>query len=488
MSIQYLLIDSHIVDSDEESILHGRFIPYGLSILDNALREAGYNGKLLLEKEEYKGVVASAKQKDEQIKLVGIGSSTLTRFDAKAKIEECRARFPESVIVAGGPHFGNCAEDALQNIPELDIVVRGEGEEVIIDLMRYAEKKMGIDAISGISYRNGVGDIVSQGPKLVVEKLSSLRFMEKFYSIEQFNGNPLSAFMPIPSMNILAGRGCPYGCIFCSVNRTKNRVYTVKEIVDIIEETTAKYGIKGVKFQDDALTLNEAYIASLCDEIKKRNLEIFWWCDSRANINLELLEKMYSAGCRYISVGLETGSPKIQKIVGKNISNEQIASFSQKCREVGILPYIFLMASFPDETPADLEMTVQIAKDLCKKHKAIAGGMGAAVIVPGTQLERIAKERGILPADFSWHKPYHNPTNLLYDVTPTMPLYIEGISPEVFSEARRKMLANYADSLPLELFLKNAVENLVRKDISWSEKVALGSFVLKTKLKSFLTA
>jgi len=487
MNIEYVLIDSHFENETDESLLHGRFIPYGLAVLDNVLKTAGYQGLLLLNKEEYNRFVNSANQQKQSIKLIGISSTTVTRFDAKAKIEECRANFPRSIIVAGGHHFGNCAEDALTNIPQLDIVVRGEGDEVIIDLMRYACGSLAIHEINGISYRDEDGTVVSRGPKLVVENLPSIEFVEKFYSMEQFVQNPLSSDMPIPSMNILAGRGCPYNCIFCSVNRTKDRRYPVEDIVNMIEKTTRKYSIRGVKFYDDALTLSNSYVRALCNEIIKRRLDIIWFCDSRANINLDLLPLMHSAGCRYISVGLETGSPKIQKVVGKNITNEQVMQFAIKCHEVGISTYIFLMASFPDETPDDLERTIDIARDLSKKGKAIAGSMGAATILPGTQLEKIAKQRGILAADFSWHKPFYDELNLQYDVSPTMPLYREGISPGVYQEAKRKMLANYANSLSLGIFVKNAIENILRRDISWAEKMAIGSNIFKAKVKSFLS-
>jgi radical SAM superfamily enzyme YgiQ (UPF0313 family) len=485
MSTEYVLIDSHFDNEKDESLLHGRFIPYGLAILDNALRTAGYHGLLLLDKDEYNAFIHSEIRPRENIKLIGISSSTITRFDAKRKIEECRIRFPKSIIVAGGHHFGNCAEDALMNIPQLDIVVRGEGDEVIIDLIRYACGSMEIGAINGISYRDQNGAIVSRGPKLVVENLPNLEFIEKFYSMEQFIQNPLSPDMPIPSMNILAGRGCPYNCIFCGVNRTKDRRYPVEDIVNIIEKTTGKYKIRGVKFYDDALTLKDSHVRALCNEIIKRKLDIVWFCDSRANIDLDLLPLMRSAGCRYISVGLETGSPKIQKVVKKNITNEQVMQFAIKCHEVGISTYIFLMTSFPDETPEDLELTIDIAKNLSKIGKAIAGSMGAAVILPGTQLEMIARQRGILPADFSWHKPFHESRNLQYDVSPTMPLYREGISPEAYKYAKRKMLANYANSLSLRVFFKNVIENIQRRDISWTEKMAIGNHIIKAKLNSF---
>lgn len=484
LNVQYLLIDSQIENENDVSTPHGRFIPYGLTILNEALKSNSYKGRLLLEQEEYEAYINSCGDQGNNIKLIGIGSSTITRFDAKRKIEQCRNKYPHSIIVAGGNHFGNCAEDALSHIPQLDIVVRGEADEVIVQLMKYAFGEMELKSISGISYRDNNGTIISSGPRLVVEKLPDISFIEQFYSMDRFINNPLSADMPIPAMNILAGRGCPYNCIFCSVNRTKNRRYQVDDIVNIIERTIKKYGIKGVKFYDDALTLNDLYTESLCNELMKRKLDILWWCDSRANINLDLLPLMYSAGCRYISVGLETGSPRIQKIVGKNITNDQIMNFTEKCNEAGISTYVFLMASFPDETPQDLEMTIDIARDLSRKCRSIAGSMGAAVILPGTQLETIARQRGILANNFSWHEPYYEPLNIQYDVSPIMPLYREGISPEIFKKAKQKMLANYANSLDCKTFIRNAIENVMRYDISWEEKFAVATQIIKGKIKS----
>lgn len=486
MTLKFALIDSHI-ESSEESLLHGKFIPYGLNFLYNALKNSGYEGSLVLEPHEYKDFIEHSGEIRRTLRMIGISCATLTRFDAKSKIEECREKFPDSIIIAGGPHFGNSAEEALEYIPELDVVVRGEGDEVIIDLMKYSETLVGIKKIKGITYRDTENQVVSNGPKLIVDDLPDIRFIKNTYSEAMFNENPLHPDMPIPSMNVLAGRGCPYNCIFCSVNRTKSRMYPVKDIVDLIEDTVKKYKIKGVKFYDDSLTLNAKYVYSLCAEIKKRDLEIYWFCDSRANIDLDLLPEMYSAGCRFIAVGLETGSPKIQDVIKKKISNEMLIEFAQKCKAVGISTYIFMMASLPDETPADLEMTVDVAKLLSKKCKAVAGSMGATVIVPGSQIETIAKERGVLPSDFSWYKPYYNPINLEYELPPTLPMYIEHITPELYRDAKRKMLANYADSLGFKKLILSSYKNLLRTDISFYEKMRMGWHVFIAKLGSLFS-
>lgn len=481
MALDFLLIDSQIQAAKDISHLHGEFVPYGLSILYNSLTEAGFSGQLILNDNEYNKVLNASSDELKFIKLIGIGATTITRFDARQKIIACRKRFPGSLIVAGGPHFGNCAEDAINNIPELDVVVRGEADEVIVDLIKLALGQKKITDISGITCRSSSGAAVSQGPKIVVDTLPSIRFIEKFFSRESFDANTLSPFNPLPSMNMLVGRGCPYACIFCGVNKIKNRTYPVAEIVDLIEKTTRAYGIKGVKFYDDSMTINEKFVREFCNEILKRKIEIYWFCDSRANIDLDLLQLMYKAGCRFIAVGLESGSPKIQKTIKKYITNEQVVEFANTCRKVGIRVYVFLMVSFPDETPEDLAMTVDIARKLSQKSKAIAGSFGAAVILPGTELETIAKEKGLLPEEFSWFSEYYEPDNINYDVSPIMPLYKEYITTSMYRQAKADMWANYATSLSLHRFIINSVENLLRGDLTLKDKFSLGLKVFKNK-------
>ncbi|MBI4964996.1 MAG: B12-binding domain-containing radical SAM protein [Desulfomonile tiedjei] len=479
--MDYILIDAQ-PSTEDASSGHGWFVPYGLAILAQELNRNGYTGKVLLDRTEYQSFISQASGRSAP-KMIGVSASSWSRFDAIDKIKECRGLFPDALIVAGGFHFGSCAEDSIRNIPELDVVVRGDGEEVIVALMQHALNKTGLGETKGITYRGGNGQPIEQGANAVVKNLPDLGFLDQFFTKQAFEANPLHPDMPIPSMNVLAGRGCPHNCIFCSVGRTKYRPYPPEQVVDLISRVTSSYGIKGVKFWDDSLTIRKSHVIELCEGIKRRGLEIFWFCDSRADIDLDLIPLMHSAGCRFISVGLESGSPTIQKIVDKKISNEDILKFAAKCHEVGIRPFIFLIAGFPDEGPDELEMTIEIAKELSQKYRARAGSMGILTILPGTRLEQIARERGLLPATFSWARPYNNPENSEYGQSPLMPIYNEGLSAQMLREANRIIQANYASSMSPAEFAKSVLENLCRRDLSLLEKIAIGKKVFVSKVK-----
>ncbi len=478
--MDYLLLDTFFENESQESSGHGKFLPYSLCILDQELKRNRFLGRIVINIKELHEVFES----DIMPKLVGITCSSFTRFEAIKNIEQARKKWPAALIVAGGPHFSWCAEDSIRHIPGLDVVVRGEGEEIIVRLMQSAKGESDYKTFSGITFRGSDGHPVSQGERLVCSNLPDLSFMDQLYSAEMFKNNPLNPDMPIPSMNICAGRGCPYNCIFCSVNRTRNRMYPVNKVVDKIEEITRKFNIRGVKFWDDSLTIDENYVESLCDEILKRRLDIRWFCDSRANINLDLLERMWAAGCRFISVGLETGSPKIQKNIGKAINNDMIRKFAERCQKVGISCYVFIMGSLPDETLEDLEMTIDICRELSQKYGAIAAGLGLTVVFPGTQLERIARERGIIPADFSWSLPYQDPHAQEYQCEfDKLPIYVEGIPAAYFLEARKRSQANYTLSFGPQKFIKKSIRFLLDKKIPLKEKFLTGKRVFLALLK-----
>jgi len=482
--MDYILIDAPMTFEDRSENF-GYFIPYNLYILDYNLRYAGYKGRLLIDDNEVNDFFSD---KNKQVpSLIGISSTTYSRFNAIKIIKKAKVCFPNSKVITGGVHFGNCPEDAIKQIPEIDIVVRGEGDEVIIDLMKNALGEIPLDKINGITYRDKEGCIVSLGNRLIVESIGDVSFMDQNFQKEYFETNWLHKRMKIPALNVLTGRGCPHKCIFCSVAGIKNRKYSVKSVVDFIEKIVNKFGIKGIRFEDDSLTMDSSYIVNICDEIRKRNLNIIWYCQSRANIDLQILRDMYEGGCRFISVGLESASPKIQKILGKNISNEHVLQFAQRCSEVGINCYVYTIASLPEETPDDLQMTIDFAQSLRKKYGTGVGRMMVATIYPGTKLENIAIEKGILQSNFSWNKSYYNKINTEYDQVPYIPIYIEHITPEIYKKASKAMRVNYALSLSVIDLMKVSYEQLfIKKDISLKKKLHIGFTIIAKKMKNLI--
>jgi len=209
----------------------------------------------------------------------------------------------------------------------------------------------------------------------------------------------------------MTSRGCPYRCVFCSVSEQwghKIRHRSPKNVVNEIEFLLKNYPfLEGIRFFDDVFTIDKNRVIEICQEIIKRKLNFTWECEARADaIDKELVREMKRAGCEFIDLGVESGSNKILKNIKKNITVEQAIDAVKIIKQAGIGLKVFIMHGLPGETYEDIRKTVFLSRYLCHELKADGATQGITIIYPGTELEKIAKELGTLPKDFSWGKYY----------------------------------------------------------------------------------
>ena len=366
-------------------------------------------------------------------RLFAITCTTYNRFSAISISNLLKKNFPDRPIVVGGPHFSKCDEDALKRVPSIDIVVRGEGEEIIKDLVPRLLNGGDWSRVDGISFREGPH--IRRNPDAKpVEDLDSLPVYTKFdrkdypetLAMAWENGTS------VPAMAMETSRGCPNRCLFCSAAIPSYRVRSPVSVVDEMEMWMKLFPeIRGFNFVDLTFTADRDHIIGICEQILSRNLKVMWWGESRADIDLDLLDIMYAAGCRALSVGVESGSPRVLATIRKNISLEQVYDLADKCDSLGIWLDLFLMFSLPSETPDDLKMTLALTKQMLKKYKKVlypAGGGIVTSIHPGSQVEAMARRNGIIPRDFSWHEDFYDPKNLDILCSPYVPIYLENLS------------------------------------------------------------
>ena len=335
--------------------------------------------------------------------------------------------------MVGGPHFSKCDEDALKHVPSIDIVVRGEGEGIIKELVPRLLNGGDWSRVDGISFREG-SNIRRNPDAKPVEDLDSLpiftQFERKDYpetlAMHWENGRT------VPAMAMETSRGCPNRCLFCSAAMPSYRVRSPVSVVDEMEMWMKLFPeIRGFNFVDLTFTADRDHITGICEQILSRNLKVMWWGESRADIDLDLLDMMYSAGCRALSVGVESGSPRVLATIRKNISLKQVYDLANKCDSLGIWLDLFLMFSLPSETLDDVKMTLALIKQMLKQQKKVlypGGGGVVTSIHPGSQVEAMARQSGIIPQDFSWHEEFYDPKNLDILCSPYVPIYQENLS------------------------------------------------------------
>jgi anaerobic magnesium-protoporphyrin IX monomethyl ester cyclase len=342
--------------------------------------------------------------------IVGVTITTENRFQSFALIRLAKRAHRGVLTVLGGPHASMAAEDCLDHIPELDVVVRGEGEFTTLDLCRAWDKAKDLAAlrdIPGLVLRVE-GKARGNPPRPPIADLDSLPF-PAFHLVpfEKFNFTfPVPGHGELPAVNVMTSRGCPFACNFCAtpINWGRRvRFRSPENVVREIELLKERYGIKLVFFYDDTFNASPKRADAIADLMIERHLGVFFKCDVRIDImDRPLVEKLKQAGLFHLSFGLEAGSDRVRnEIVGKKIEMRDFHNLVGWCREFGIVPNVFFIFSHPTETWEEAQETIRIIESTKDR---VEGSVAILHIYPGTPLERLARETGVLPAGFSWAK------------------------------------------------------------------------------------
>lgn len=407
--------------------------PLGLGYIGTILLKNNFRVHIIdayIENLDTKKIIKKIKKYDPD--LIGLSLGTEARYKAAEIIKSLRKIFPNIVIIAGGSHVTLSPHDTLNRIPELDIIVRGEGEVTILELINSIQTGGRLESVKGISYR--IGDkIYHNPPREPINDLDVLPFperklfhLDKYPSIKKVKGKGRVRFA-----HIIVGRGCPFSCIFCASSTLWGKKIRFRSIPNIIKEIKLlvdHYGYRGIFIYDDIFFTSIQRIKDFCNSLTNANLDISWTCFSRADIlnNKLLLQLMYNSGCFSLIVGAESGCDFILTKLNKQITVKQIENFVKNCDKVGIITYRTFMISNPGETYKDALSTLEFMKKL-KKYKG-KNELSILRIYPGTILEYLAKKKGILPSDFSWFSRKKRGVLTLPSVVGDAPIFLDKMS------------------------------------------------------------
>ena len=338
--------------------------------------------------------------------VVGVTFTTENRFVGFDAVKAIRAALPDAIITAGGPHVSAAADDTLRHLPELDFIIRGEGEESLLQLVRQIEFGGGLESVSGLSYRMD-GDVANNPLGDFIPDLDTLPFparhlmpMDKYrYTVE------IPGKGKVKALNIMTSRGCPFDCSFCASPRMWGRRYrsrSPENVLAEIDELVNKYGAKALWIFDDTFTVERKRTIAICEGMIERFPGINWLCEIRVDtVDRELLALMQKAGCFCVAFGVESGSQRIiDESIGKRIEIEQVRQVVSWCRELKLQYNPFMILSHPGETEEDARETMRFIREW--KTDGAPVSLAIMHIYPGTRIETIAREKGILQKDFSW--------------------------------------------------------------------------------------
>ncbi|MDX9761108.1 MAG: radical SAM protein [Desulfomonilia bacterium] len=291
---------------------------------------------------------------------VGVNSVTMNFLQAAAIIRDVKHYDPDIVTLMGGPHVSFDIENTLRTYPELDLIVAGEGEQTLSELVPVLTSPEEWEHIAGIAFRKDSEPFITPARPLI-QDLDALPFPARHLL-------PVSRYLALGyPVSIITSRGCPNKCIFCLGRRMvghKGRFRDPKLVVDEIEQILA-LGFTRINIADDLFTASKQRVNALCEEILERDVRFTWSAFARVNtVDRELLAVMRKAGCDAISFGIESGNPEMLKRVRKGITVEQAREATRICKEAGITTHASFMVGLPGESPETLGDTARLAQEL----------------------------------------------------------------------------------------------------------------------------
>lgn len=352
------------LDIEGSNIYDPNYFPLGLLILSKITSQLGLEVELLdinelLTKNTYRSGIELVVDKIISINPDYIGfysrSDLLPRVILVADL--VKKSIPETKILVGGPGVFGIEEYIFAYYDFIDLIICGEGEVTIYELFKSGMLSKKLDKIEGIAFKSG-NRFVKTNTRKLLDNLDRVPFPERL-------GCPA---LPKDYIPVEAGRGCPYNCSFCSTSIFWHRKYRVKSpevLVDEVYLLMKQYDFKRFTFLHDNLTVSKEYIENLSKEILRREMKFQWGCCARIdNVDEKIISVMKESGCEHIYFGIETGSPKIQKSIGKNINMELIHNNLKLCDKYNMDFTISFVLGFPEEEISDINETLNLAIEL----------------------------------------------------------------------------------------------------------------------------
>ncbi|HVN70874.1 MAG TPA: radical SAM protein [Desulfomonilia bacterium] len=292
--------------------------------------------------------------------VVGAGSVTMNHIQAERIIKDAKRYNPSIITMMGGPHVSFDIHGTFTTCPELDLIVKGEGEQTLMELIPVLSDRKAWHGIKGVAFKEG-GEVVITEPRELIHDLDGLPQPARHLL-------PISRYQALGfPVSIITSRGCPNRCIFCLGRRMvgfKGRFRNPSLVVDEIEHILS-LGFTRINIADDLFTANKARVKELCGEIRKRGVNFGWSAFARVNtVDLETMKTMRDAGCDCVSFGIESGNPDMLKLIRKGITLDQARYAVKCCREADILPHASFMVGLPGESRETLEESRSFANEL----------------------------------------------------------------------------------------------------------------------------
>ncbi len=318
---------------------------------------------------------------------------------------------PDILVVAGGTHPAFLYEQCLAEAPEIDLIVRGEGELALSKILDAATAGKNIDVIQGMAFRKEDGTVQANGFSEPVESLDELPFparhlldMDGYFETRA----PFSrTFRHKRNTSIQTSRGCPAHCTFCSSANFWGhgfRPQSPGRVLAEIEHLIDRYGIRELQFVDDNLVFDRDRAVSIFEGMIERDLGLEWCMPNGValwRLDPELIALMRRAGCYSMTLAFESGNQRVlSRLVKKPLNLKKVPPLIEEMKRQDVQIHAFFISGFPGETREEMLDTYRLAKSL----DLDGAYFFIATPLPGTELCRTCEDEGYIDPDLDFTK------------------------------------------------------------------------------------
>jgi len=370
--------------------------PFFLAYATALLKENGHGAMLLDALAE--GIDRDAlyeRIRSQAFSLIVIETSTPSFANDLEIAVEIHRRLPQARIAFCGPHASVFATQILQEHDFVSFVLQGEYEFTLLELASALEKGDSLSAIAGLAFREE-GTIRRNSRRNTIQDLDILPWPER-QDVPIYRYNDGFAGMPVPNVQMWSSRGCPYRCLYCLWPQTmyaehRHRKRQPAKVIDEMEYLLKKYAFKAVYFDDDIFNADRKHVIGICNQIKKRGIEVAWAAMARAELMDEgLLRLMRSSGLYAVKYGIESANKHVLSRCRKGANLKKARRMVKVSKDLGIKVHLTFCLGLPGESIESVEETAAF----CREVKPDSLQCSLAVPFPGTEffnLMRSAKQ------------------------------------------------------------------------------------------------
>lgn len=371
--------------------------PFSVMALVKPLKQAGYTVDLFDQQVDDPRPFMEKKYLD-QLSFAGFSALTGNPIYHGLKLaEHVRRQRPDLPLVWGGVHPTLMHDQTLNTSDYVDAVVRGEGEETVVDLADAIRDRRPFESVAGLSFKRGEEVIHNvDRPYLDMEQIELPDY--EALDLERYNYKDDFLYQ--------SNRGCPYDCKFCDViafHSRKVREKSPERIIAELTEIDGRYQPNWVNIVDDLYFINSKKARIVMEGLLEAKTKFHWFANCRANMldsfDDEFMQLVYDSGCRSIFIGAESGSDRMLKSISKKITAKQIEQAVEKLNRWNIKTTVNFISGFPEETRQDVDDTVALVQRLEDRFSTTLnfGGINVYAPYPGSDLFNQAVQNGYQP-------------------------------------------------------------------------------------------